>query len=392
MMVQQRPAWRALSRNQAILMSIVVVAGIAARIAVSLRGHNYDFDSYRVVVDARKQGLSPWQTNRYNYGPIWSYVLYSFDFIQRTLSIPFRAQIISLLTVADLVIAYFIWRFSGLGLACVFFLNPVSVIITGFHNQFDNVAIAMMCVAVMALVDKESDSFDERDLLAITMISLSLVTKHVFIFFVLWIALRQARFVRKLVYLVIPPVIFGASFLPYWGGSREAILNNVVRYRSVNNMPLWRALGLEAGMGPLSPFLLFVGALGILGVVTRRLRHADQFYLYTVALIAFSSALGLQYTAIAAVGLVGLFNLPFLAAILYATGWLAMSYDGLYLSQLRSWDPYRLEPIPLFMLAGCAVYASTVLFRSRGPGPWWARVLIGRSSREAIEGPGATVR
>ena len=60
-----------------ILMSLFF--GTTARLAVSQRGYNFDFESYQLVVAADEQGLTPWQTNRYNYGPIWFYILEIFD-------------------------------------------------------------------------------------------------------------------------------------------------------------------------------------------------------------------------------------------------------------------------------------------------------------------------
>jgi hypothetical protein len=91
-----------------LIIVICVLIGILARFAVMSRGHNYDFDSYQIVVSAKHEGLTPWQTNRYNYGPIWSYFLSLFDWIATRTGIEFRLQIVGLLTIADLVIAFFL--------------------------------------------------------------------------------------------------------------------------------------------------------------------------------------------------------------------------------------------------------------------------------------------
>ena len=101
----------------------VVVLGIVGRFVFFGRGYNYDFESYKIIVAANRQGITPWLTNRYNYGPIWWYLLRLFDWTHTQTGIGIRYQIVGLLTIADLSIAYFVYRLKGLIFGALFFIS-----------------------------------------------------------------------------------------------------------------------------------------------------------------------------------------------------------------------------------------------------------------------------
>jgi len=102
-----------------ILMSLLF--GTIARLAVSQRGYNFDFESYQLVVAADEQGLTPWQTNRYNYGPIWFYILEIFDWTSQKTGVGFRHQIVLFLTFADICISFLSIKLEALFLHAYFF-------------------------------------------------------------------------------------------------------------------------------------------------------------------------------------------------------------------------------------------------------------------------------
>ncbi|CAM8376021.1 hypothetical protein MCEMHM7_00896 [Candidatus Methylopumilus planktonicus] len=54
--------------------------GLGIRLFCASRGYNWDVDSYRVVADIVARGGNVYQeTGRYNYGPIWFYILHWLD-------------------------------------------------------------------------------------------------------------------------------------------------------------------------------------------------------------------------------------------------------------------------------------------------------------------------
>jgi len=313
------------AKIQFVVLSCITV-GFIARFTMMLRGHNFDFDSYQIVVAAKHDGLTPWQTNRYNYGPIWAHLLSVFDWMNSKTGLGFRIQIVGLLSLADLFIAYFIYKVKGLLLGILFFMNPISIVITGFHNQFDNLAIAIACGAVLWLQKNQSNEIRLSDFCFVFLLGLSLATKHIFIFFVLWIAIRQTMMLKKVLFLICPFLVFGVSMLPYLGSSWEAIERNVLRYESFNNGPFWQLLGISNDR---LYKVLFAVTICSIGYFLRNQSSHKLLFLYCITLVVISPAIANQYLAIAAVGALGLFNFGFFPYFLYGAFFLTVSTHGL---------------------------------------------------------------
>ena len=338
-----------------ILMSLFF--GTTARLAVSQRGYNFDFESYQLVVAADEQGLTPWQTNRYNYGPIWFYILEIFDWTSQKIGVSFRYQIVLFLTFADICISFFLYKVRGTIFACLFFLNPISIIISGYHNQFDNVAIVLMCFAVSILETSRFDQFRQRDLIAIFLMGASLATKHVFFLFIPWVALRQEKPSKKVIFLISPYLIFFISLAPFVGSSWDAIFSNVILYKSEANRPLWNLIGIDLAGDSSGVTFIFVIVMCIAGLMTKKVALPQTLYLYCLFLVAFSPAIMNQYLAIAAIGAIGLFNVGFIPYFVYSTYWLLKNGNGLQISRFEiSWFDYltkfEFQPFPVLLLFG----------------------------------------
>jgi hypothetical protein len=331
--------------------------GITARFSVSQRGYNFDFESYQLVVAADEQGLTPWQTNRYNYGPIWFYILEIFDWTSQETGVGFRHQIVLFLTFADICISFFVYKTRGTIFACLFFLNPISIIISGYHNQFDNFSIVLMCFAVSILETSRFDKFRQRDFLAIFLMGVSLATKHIFFLFIPWVALRQEKPIKKVIFLISPYLIFIVSLAPFVGSSWDAIFSNVILYRSEANRPFWNLIGVELAGDFVGVTSMFVIVMCIVGLMTKKVALLQTIYLYCLVLVAFSPAIMNQYLAIAAIGAIGLFNAGFVPYFVYSTYWLFKNENGLHVSRFEiSWFDYltkfEFQLFPVLLLLG----------------------------------------
>ena len=358
----------------------VVVLGIVGRFVFFGRGYNYDFESYKIIVAANRQGITPWLTNRYNYGPIWWYLLRLFDWTHTQTGIGIRYQIVGLLTIADLSIAYFVYRLKGSIFGALFFINPISIIISGYHNQFDNLAIAIVCIAVYQLQRVRDKSFIYRDISVVLLLGTSLATKHVFIFFVAWLALRQTTVFRKSLYLLGPLLVFCLSFVPYLGSSWNAIKLNVFEYRSNNNAPFWKIIGIYDGDKNQVATVLFIFLITIIGFFLRKIRLESSLFVYCIVIVAFSPGITNQYLAIATIGATGLANTGFAMYFLYGTYWLSISPDGLHYARQTRWignilfnEPglyslakFGYEPFPILLLLG--LFITFLKFKSRRSG------------------------
>ncbi len=161
------------------LMALVVVAGLAARLAVSLRGHTYDVDSYFIVAGILRHGGNVYlETKRYNYGPIWFYLIHLLDWLAGGRENILRCLIAGFLSLVDFGIFLVLLRRVGKLAASLFFLNPVSILITGYQSQFDNLVILMGLWAIHLFGDDFDQPVNRRKFYGLLVLGLSLMTKH----------------------------------------------------------------------------------------------------------------------------------------------------------------------------------------------------------------------
>lgn len=353
------------------LIFFLLTLGIFARFALVSRGYNDDFKHYQWVIDATRQGFTAWQTDKYNYGPIWWYLLKMADWTHLHTGISVRYSIVGILTFADLFIAYFIYKFKGSFLGTLFFVNPISIIISGYHNQFDNLSIAFVCLAILKAINVDNKPITTNDFIVVSLLGASLTTKHIFIFFIIWIAIRQKTLVRKLLYAIGPFLVFVLSFAPFLASSWVSIKLNVIDYRSTNNAPFFQTIEILTGFSVGTQFatVFFVSILLIIGLVLREIAIDHLLFIYCIVVVAFSPALANQYLAIAAFGAIGLFNIGFALYFFYATYWLTISPEGLHITQKSQWigsvlfnEPglhnlvkYQYEPFPILLLSGLLI-------------------------------------
>jgi len=116
--------------------------------------------------------------------------------------------------------------------ALVAFAHPISVIVSSYLGQFDNIAIAFLLVAVALSTSRPAGSLG-----AATALGVSLVAQHVAWFHPLLLA--RGRGPRRFWTALLPYALFFLSLLPFWGSWRF-IRDHVFLYRSGSE-----AFGLE---------------------------------------------------------------------------------------------------------------------------------------------------
>lgn len=126
--------------------ALALLAGFWARLWAAQFFSNFDIESYIQIADLVHRGLNIYaNTFRYNYGPIWAGVVWVVRIVGREVGYEtldqFHLLIAGVLSAADVGIAILLARREAFGVAALFILSPVSVIITGYFSQFDNVAI-----------------------------------------------------------------------------------------------------------------------------------------------------------------------------------------------------------------------------------------------------------
>lgn len=302
-----------------------------------LRGFNYDIESWKIAADIlANDGNVYGQTGRYNYGPIWFYVLHFLDQLPLTSAghfLAFRWKVAIFLTVVDIAIFGVLLRFYGLLIASLFFLNPVSIIITGYHSQMDNFALLLGFFAVI-LIEFKRKSFGLMP--GLVVLGLSLVTKHFLIFFPIWLAFKETRWSRKILVVAVPYTIFLGSFLPFIGAGSEGILNNVFLYRSVTNAPFWNVFLPNFLLTIVPPIILFISTIMVLGVIWRKKTVLESFNYYLICVVIFSSAVVNQYFSIALPAIATQWNWAYSFFTVFTTVFLSVDWAGLHIGPIQN--------------------------------------------------------
>jgi hypothetical protein len=289
---------RHFSRSNCWLLAVLVI-GLGARLWVATRGHNFDMTSYMIVADITHHGGNVYvETDRYNYGPVWFEILHSLYLLAGHHMMAFRYLIAFFLSLVDVGVFFILRRKFGDITACLFFLNPISIIITGFHSQFDNLAILLGLVAVLLIGDEFEKPIHGKRLSGLLILGLSLMTKHLLFAFPFWLAVKQKGFSEKLKMILVPNLVFAFGFVPYWFEGRHEIIQNVFLYRSQINEYFYSMFVPVDIQQMFNGQMLWLFLLGIFAFIYRRRNSLESLLLYTCLLVMATPALVNQYLAI----------------------------------------------------------------------------------------------
>jgi hypothetical protein len=312
---------------------LILAAGITLRFAVATLSYteNYDFQSYRIVTDILHDGQNVYaNTVRYNYGPVWFNLLHVLDWLAGRNAAIFDALLVGLLSAVDAGIFIFLLKKFGRMAAIFFFLNPISIFITGHQNQFDNLAILLALWAV-DLIGDDFETIDRRKFSGLLLLGISLATKHIFFLFPLWLAVKQRSWRDKLIVLTVPAAVFISSFAPYWPAGHDGILNNVFCYTSAHTHFFYNFFVPHGIQYCLSEESLWLAVLELLALVCRSKNALESILIYMAALVAFSPSTADQYLVIPIAFLAFRLNAFYFVYTLFALLHLCFNFhDGLY--------------------------------------------------------------
>lgn len=123
-----------------------LIAGFALRLTLAIVTRpNFDLQSYGIVSAIVSNGGNVYaQTNRYNYSPLWSFVV--------TALAGSPTLIRMFLSIVDVGNALLIGKLYGTKVGAFYALNPVSIFIVGYGGQFET--LAALPVLLVLLVYK----------------------------------------------------------------------------------------------------------------------------------------------------------------------------------------------------------------------------------------------
>lgn len=284
--------------NKLYILALLFV-GVAVRFWAAGWGYTYDMESYEIVAKIVLSGGNVYaETTRYNYGPAWFLLLSMLYHVAQWFSDPFmvfRYSIVALLSGVDIALFFFLKRQFSLIAGLLYFLNPISIVVTGFYSQFDAIPLLLGFYS-MALYGKDGPLIrTKQKILGLFLLGLSLIFKHVFFIFPIWIAVRQRPFIDKIIALCLPVGIFFLSFLPFIKDGFLGIVNNVFLYLSFHNSPLWHIFMPDSLKLYINEYVFFLLPL-VAGAFIFRKKHAvDALMHYGMILVIFSLAISEQY-------------------------------------------------------------------------------------------------
>lgn len=315
-----------------LLLVGVAILGMALRLSLQYRGYNYDFDSFVIVTKIISSGGNVYlNTPRYNYGPIWFNVLnFLFHLASKDIR-TFRYMLVVFLGLVDFFISIILYKKVNKVAGYIFFLNPISIIITGYHNQFDNLAILLGMLSVTIIGNDYEEGITRRKLFGLLVMGLSITTKHILFMFPLWLAIKQKGIRQKLITIFVPSLVFILSFIPYWHDGRQGIIQNVFLYESFDNAYFYKLFVPYVVQVIFTSKVVWIIILVVFSFVFRKVDGFNSLLLYTCVLVVTSPAITNQYLAIVMPFVVTHINPFTIAYTLVGTYHLFIDQNGLHI-------------------------------------------------------------
>jgi hypothetical protein len=143
-------------RGKAFCVSLagVVLVAFCLRLAVLLltSGAGYDITSYHLQAASVFQHRNVYLfTDRYPYPPVWVWLVALAQWAATLTALPFVFLVKVPAVVGDCLIVVLLRRSKGMGAAYFYALNPVSVLISAGHGQFDGLVLALVLLAWVLL-------------------------------------------------------------------------------------------------------------------------------------------------------------------------------------------------------------------------------------------------
>ncbi len=175
----------------------------------------------------------------YNYSPILFYLIGFVDTIQRIISdIPFYVLFRIFISSVDIGSALLLYKIakilkiSPLKTVTLFFLNPVSIILSGFHAQFDNIAVFFLLLSIFIYCKNPVFKKSKRILLW-TIGTIGFITKHIIFaqtFLLYTYLFKDKKLIKASFLFFISLTIFFVTFIPYYSEASDTIIKNVFQY------------------------------------------------------------------------------------------------------------------------------------------------------------------
>jgi hypothetical protein len=277
----------------------IIILGTAIRLYLAFFfDGNFDMKSYDIVSNLFIQGQNIYhETTRYNYSPLWLTVLGLLKQIPVNISFSFIVRCfltcIDLLTLIVLIGIARLEKISDDGLivvALLFYLNPVSFLITGYHGQFDNLALVCILIGLYMFL-KNNGSAWAVAATSWMAFSTGVFVKHIVVGqYLTGVNNLFKKPLHVILAVLVTLTFFLASFLPYWSTGSQGIIRNVFLYSSIPGI-----YGISSLINlPSLKFVFIIGVLVYPFLIHKR-EIITQFLLTSLFFLAFTTGMGEQY-------------------------------------------------------------------------------------------------
>ncbi len=320
-----QPSINSRGKRLALLILAALLVGLLGRFYLILNYvGDYDYYSFDIVAGIMLRGGNIYaETARYNYSPVWAYVLLGLTHVTTTFHVPYQVVIRTFLTTVDLAIAVLVGYIASVIVPgrgwlsfAAYWANPVTILLTGYHGQFENLAMLPL-VGAVALVSRPKADTPETAIWALG--TLALLVKQISVFAVWMLFVYTFRGRRSFLAMGLSGVVFLASFLPFLPGGLNGIIQNVLLYQSAvgvygfgllprivvwlaNYLPHlsfdWPRLALEILKYLIVPFVAFMALLPYAARNKARKSLPEAMCLSAVGLLAAVYGFGEQYFSI----------------------------------------------------------------------------------------------
>ncbi len=318
-----------------LIVAMVILAGTAIRLilAASIYG-NYDMQSAEIYANIAMKGGNVYaETDRYNLTPVKFWTIHALKQIQLGMpGVPFHFVVRSFLSCIDLLTLGILLLIAGVRklpvarTAIFFYLCPITFLITGYHGQWENVAILMVLTGIYMYL-RLATKLVLRIALLWLFATAGMIIKHN-IFYELIICLHSSikRYRIKVTLFLISVIIFLSMFIPYWEESGKSIIENVFKYGS-----LTKVYGITSLF--MAPKLknLFVPAMCIFPLFLKSKDIIAQCLLGMLFFLTFTTGIAVQYFVLpVALGALRP-SKYFLLYILLASFYILGSWDNVFI-------------------------------------------------------------
>jgi hypothetical protein len=298
-------------------LPIILLIAAIARLVPALWlpvGAGYDIESFRLVTDALLSGNEVYTSvlGRHPYLPLQMYVMGGMAWLSNATGLPYVAAIKLPAVAADVALTWLIYRsLTGMGrrpataatFALLYALNPVSVLVTSYHGQFEAVTLLLMVTSWSFW------RFGRRGHASAVALGFAILNKTwpVIMLPVMWLRLRDTR--SRLLYALLAlgiPLAGIALYLLVFQADPMPMLRRALTHRGVPGY--WGVGSVLAPLGESVPMaqslfdglsaarnVILVAGIGLALWWTRRQSTLDALLTVILTLLAVTVGFGIQW-------------------------------------------------------------------------------------------------